>query len=50
MTLEEYICMHKEELLIERCKDCGGLTNSCGLYANKLNEDIFDRYFKEKEI
>jgi len=47
MTFEEYIYTYKEELLIERCADCCELTNSCGLYANELNKDIFERYFRK---
>ena len=45
-TLEETICIHYQTNKLDRCNDCTGRTNSCGLYENILKIDIFKEIYQ----
>jgi hypothetical protein len=40
--VKKYLCVHKEDKLLDNCTSCCGITNLCGKYQNKYGLGFYD--------
>ncbi len=47
--MTDYICIRKGTEETDNCKGCGGLTNICGKYKNKMGTNPFERFYSRRK-